>query len=161
MALTHDQQHSDSFQIATFGFEYRRPLPHGFQIEVGCDFAMFRYQEFRQLNFNSLDTGIGLSYHTEKLGGLDFFLRYDFNELFSIANLEEFFKDHTLALGGQKTFVFSQAHYAYFGLSALTGFSAPKDAQRSEFAAFAGYHLQVTRHLGADLLIPACLLPLR
>lgn len=152
VALTRREPRSDAFLLATLGFEFRRPLPHGLHLDASLRVATFRYNEFYQLDFTSVDAGLGVSYHTEKLGGLDFFARYNFNELYSVASDEGFFKNHTLTLGVQKAVAFSRAHYAFVGAAGQLGFADPKIAERSELAAFAGYHLQATRHLEADLL---------
>lgn len=152
VALTRKNPLSDSFLIATFGFEYRRPLPHGFQIETSLRFATFRYNEYRQLDFSSVDAGIGVSYHSAKLGGIDLFTRYGFNELLSAETNDVFFTNHAVLLGAQKVISFSQAHYAYVGASGHLGFADPQESERSELSAFAGYHLLATRHLEADLL---------
>jgi hypothetical protein len=152
VALTRTDPVTDSFLIATFGFELRRPLPRGFQIESTLRVATFRYNEFRQLDFNSVDVGGGVSYHSERLGGIDLFARYNFNALIGAEADEAFFKNHTVTVGAQKAVPFSQAHYAFFGVAGQLGFADPKVAERSELSAFAGYHLQATRNLQADLL---------
>ena len=152
VALTRKNPLSDAFLIATFGFEYRRPLPRGFQIDASLRFATFRYNEYRQLDFSSVDVGIGVSYHAGKLGGIDLFARYGFNELISAGTNDVFFTNHTVLLGAQKVISFRQAHYAYVGASGQLGFADPQKSERSELSAFAGYHLQATRNLEADLL---------
>ncbi len=152
VALTRVKPATDAFLLATFGFEYRRPVPRGFQIDAGLRLATFRYNEFRQLDFNSIDAGVGVSYHTSKLTGLDLFLRYNFNELLGVKSGDVFFTNHTLALGAQKTVVFSSAHYAFAGVTGQLGFSDAKSAERSEASVFAGYHVQLTRNLQSDLL---------
>jgi hypothetical protein len=53
--------------------------------------------------------------------------------------------------GAQRTFVFGRAHYAFAGVCAQFGFADPIENERDEYSAFAGYHLQVTRRLQADL----------
>jgi hypothetical protein len=152
VALSRADERRDSFLLATFSLEYRRPLSRGFQVDAAVRFSAFRYNRFSQLDFNSIDAGIGLGYHTSKLGGLDLALRYNFNELISAPSGDLFFTNHTITAAVQKAFEFSQAHYAYFGASAQAGFADPKEAERAEFAGFAGYHLQATRHLEADIL---------
>lgn len=152
VALTPKAPLSDSFLVATFGFEYRRPLPGGIQFESTLRVAGFRYNEYRVLDFNSVDAGGGLSYHAEKLGGIDLFVRYNFNQLLSAETDDTFFTNHTITAGVQKALPFSQAHYAFFGVTGQVGFADPKPAGRSEFAAYAGYHLQATRNFEVDLL---------
>lgn len=152
VALTPKDPLSDSFLVATFGFEYRRTLPGGLLFDTSVRGAAFRYDRFNVLDFNSVDFGAGLGYHLEKLGGIDLFIRYNFNQLLSAATDDTFFKNHTITAGAQKAVPFSQAHYSFFGVTGQTGFSDPKLAGRSELAAYAGYHLQATRNLEFDLL---------
>ncbi len=152
VALARKDPLSDGFLIATFGFEYRRPLPHGFQIDASLRYTTFRYNEYRPLDFNSVDASAGVSYHTEKLGGIDFFARYGFNELIGAETDDVFFTNHTLLLGVQKTVPFSQAHYAYIGATGQLGFADPEQSERSELSGYAGYHLRATRNLEVDLL---------
>ncbi len=152
VALTRKAPQTDQFLLAAFGFEYHRPLPNGLQLEGTLRLATFRYNEFRQLDFNSVDIGGGLTYHLQKLGGVDVFARYNFNALLGAESEDAFFKNHTITLGMQKSVPFSQAHYAFAGVSGQLGFADPKNAERDELAAYAGYHLQATRKLEVDLL---------
>ncbi len=151
VALTRQNPQSDAFFLATFGFEYRRALPHGLQFDTSLRIATFRYNQFRQLDFNSIDAGAGISYHSGKLGGVDLFARYNFNELLGAKSGDVFFTNHTITLGLQKSVSFSQAHGVYFGLSGQVGFADPQESERSELSAFTGYHLQATRKLEMDL----------
>lgn len=152
VALARKSPTSDAFLLATFGFECRRPLPHGFQLDASLRLATFRYNENSELDFSSVDAGAGVSYHADKLGGVDFFARYNFNELIGTKTEDVFFKNHTVTLGAQKVIPFSQAHYAYFGVSGQIGFADPKEAERSDLSAYGGYHVQATRNLDVDLL---------
>lgn len=152
VALSSVNRQSDSFLAALVPVEYRRPLGGGFQLHADLRFALFRYNRFQQLDFNSFDVGVGLDYHTEKLGGLDLFARYNYNQLNSARSGNTFFKNHTFTAGVQKSFVFSKAHYAYLGATGQLGFADPVESERSEASIYAGYHLQATRNLQVDLL---------
>ena len=127
-------------------------MPHGFQIDASLRYTTFRYNQYRQLDFNSVDASAGVSYHAEKLGGIDMFARYGFNELIGAKTDDVFFTNHTVLLGVQKTVPFSQAHYAYIGATGQFGFADPEQSERSELSAYAGYHLRATRNLEVDLL---------
>jgi hypothetical protein len=151
VALTRRDRQGDAFLLATFGFEYRRSLPKGFQIETSVQYATFRYNEFRELDFDSLDAGIGLNYHSAKLGGVDLFIRYNFNELIASGFNDSFFKNHTVTAGAQKTVSLGKAHSIYAGLTGQIAWSDPKIAERSEWSGYAGYHVQATRHLDGNL----------
>jgi opacity protein-like surface antigen len=150
VALTRADPVADAFLLASFGFDYRRPLRGGLQFDAGLRVATFRYSEFRALDFNSIDAGAGLTYHSGELGVVDFFLRYNFNELLGAESGDAFFKNHTVTLGVQKVIPFAQAHYAFVGVSGQLGFADPKISERAEVSAFAGYHVQLTRHFDAD-----------
>jgi hypothetical protein len=152
VALASTDRQSDSFLVASFGLDGRRPLPHGFQLEAAAKVAIFRYNEFSELDFTSVDTGIGLSYHSGKLGGFDLFVRYNFNALISRSTQDTFFTNHSISLGAQKVISFSQAHYAFAGLAGELAFSDPEVAERSNITGYTGYHLQATRKLETDLL---------
>ena len=151
VALTRQDRQGDAFLLATFGFEYRRELPKGFQIEASVQYATFRYNEYRELDFDSVDAGIGLNYHSGQLGGLDLFVRYNFNELIASGENDAFFKNHTVTAGVQKTVSLGKAHAVYAGISGQIAWSDPRIAERSELSGYAGYHVQATRHLEGDL----------
>lgn len=152
VALTRRNTVADSFLVATFGFESRHPLPKGFQWETSLRLSTLRYDEFRQLDFNSIDLGTGVNYHSGILGGIDLYARYNFNALLTVNTNDTFFQNHTITAGVQKLVPFSQAHYGFFGASGQVGFADPKESERSELAAYAGYHLAVTRQMETDLL---------
>jgi hypothetical protein len=152
VGLTRTAEKRDSFLLAILPVEYRRPLGRRWALMGDLRFSVFRYNRFSVLDFNSLDVGAGMNYHSDWLGGSDWFARYNFNALFAANNGDTFFKNHTILLGVQKAFPFSQAHYAYVGLTGQLGFADPSISQRSEVVAFAGYHLQATRNLEVDLL---------
>ena len=157
VALTPRDTLADAFLVATFGMSYKRPLTRGLAFDAGAQVSTFRYDDFPQLSFQSIDAGLGLTYHAEPLGGVDFFARYNYNELIGDESGEAFFHNHTLALGLQKSVVISPAHSVFAGVSGLLGFADPKSAERSEIAAYAGYHVNVTRKLDGGLLFCSAL----
>jgi len=152
VALTNSGKHSDTFLVPAFGFEYHRPLPSGFQLDAVASLSSFLYHRFTQLDFNSVNAGIGITYHAEKLPGVDIGFHYNYNNLFNESFDGSIFNSHYLNLSVQKAIPFSQAHYAFVGGSGQIAFSAPKIDERSEFAAFAGYHVNITRKWNFDVL---------
>lgn len=150
-ALTRTNEISDAFLVGSVGTEYRRPLPYGLQWEATVRGATFRYNELTVLSFQSLDAGTGLAYHASKLWDLDFSARYNYTQLWGDQSGDTFFTNHTFTLAAQRAYSFSRAHYVYAGISALLALSDPKEAQRNEYSAYAGYHLQATRRISADL----------
>ena len=151
VGLSRRDPHSDSFLVGTFGLDYRRPLKRGFQVDAGFQVAMFRYNEFRQLDFNSFDVGLGLSYRSEKLGGVDLSARYNFNSLHAAASGDTLFENHTITAAVEKIFQFGKAHYALLGVSGRLGFAEPRANERHEVGAYAGYHIEVVPRVDVDL----------
>lgn len=158
-ALTRHDARTDAFLTQTFGFELRRPLAQGWQLEAGLQYSLFRYDKFRVLDFNSADADIGLLYHADRLGGVDFFLRYDFTALSQPSNGDPFLHSHTGIFGVQKSIAFNPAAGMFFGLSAEKSATRPRTEERSEFALFGGFQVQPTRHLQADLTYRWSLIP--
>ena len=151
VGLSRRDPHSDSFLVGTFGLDYRRPLKRGFQVDAGFQVAMFRYNEFRQLDFNSLDVGVGLTYQWKKFGGVDLSARYNFNSLHAASSGDTLFENHTITAAVEKIFQFGKAHYALLGVSGRLGFADPKANERHEVAVYTGYHIEVVPRLDVDL----------
>ena len=151
VALVNRSREADSFLVATFGLSYRHALTSTVQFETTLRGAMFRYNKFDVLSFNSVDAGGGVVWNPAQLPGVDLFLRYNFTDLFS-EDGDTFFKNHTVTLGGQKTLALSRAHAVFAGASAQLGIADPAISQRDEYIAYTGYHLQATRQLDVDLL---------
>ena len=142
---------SDSFLVGTFGLDYRRPLKRGFQVDAGFQAAMFRYNEFRQLDFNSFDVGVGLTYQWKKFGGVDLSARYNFNTLQAASTGDTLFENHTITAAVEKIFQFGTAHYALLGVSGRAGFADMRANERHEAGVYAGYHVEVLPRLDVDL----------
>lgn len=151
VALTRRGELPEYFMIADAGGSARVPIAPWIQGEFDVRFSIFRYQEYPQLDFNSIDVGTGLTAQLASLWNISPFLRYNFTALFSDETGDTFFKNHLVTVGAQKVFPLAPAHYLYAGGAAAFGFSDPADARRNEYSLFAGYHLEVTRALGLDL----------
>ncbi len=151
VGLSRRDARADSFLVGSIGIGYQRPLKRGFQVDAAFQAAMFRYNEFGQLDFNSFDVGAGLSYQAKKLGGVTFAARYNFNALLGASSGETFFQNHTVTVGAEKVFQFSKAHYAVAGVSGRIGSADPRPNERHEIAAYAGYHIELAPRLDVDL----------
>lgn len=151
VALSRKDPQQDTFLVATFGLGYQKSLAQNLQFDVAARGAVFRYQEYSTLDFNSIDTGAGLTWTPPQLGGVALYARYNYTNLVSRQSGDTFFENHTLTLGGQKAWSFSRAHGAFVGAAAQWGFADPELAQRDEYSLYAGYQLQATRHLQASL----------
>ena len=150
VALTQRAARADAFLVASFGFNYRRPLSDQFALDAVIRGALFRYDEFHVLDFNSIEAGVGVTWAPKGLGGIAFFSRYHFTELISSQSHHGFFHGHTVSIGAQKVFTLSRAHSIAAGAAAQLGFADPAAAQRDELTVYAGYRLQLTRSVEAD-----------
>lgn len=142
---------SDSFMVGSFGLDYRRPLKRGFQVDAAFQAALFRYNEYSQLDFNSYDVGAGLTYHLNRLGGVELSARYNFNVLKAASSGDTLFENHTITAAVEKVFTLSKAHYALLGFSGKAGFAAPRPSERHELGAYAAYHIEVLPQLEVDI----------
>jgi len=151
VGLTRSHTEPDEFLVASTTFTYRTALGERAAFDVTVRGSAFRYNEFRVLDFNSIDAGFGVTWVPARLGGIALSARYNFTDLFSESDGDAFFKNHTIAVAAQKNFVLSRAHYFFAGLAAQGGFADPSDAQRDEYSAYGGDHVDLTRFLEADL----------
>jgi hypothetical protein len=150
-ALTNADQVDDFFFVGEVGVSYQPRITRDLVAEITVRQAAFRYAKFDELDFESLNTGAGLTYVVRPLGGIALTARYNYNRLTDGSEHDEFFKNQTLTLGVLKSFELSKAHYIYLGYSTIFGWSDPVAPQRDEHGVFLGYHLNLTRALSGGL----------
>jgi len=150
-ALTDKRAAEDLFLVAQAALSYQTQIATDFYAEVTIREASFRYAKLDELDFESLNAGAGLTYICRPLWELALSARYNFNRLTDGSQHNEFFKNHTLTLGAQKTFELSKAHYVYAGYASTLGWSEPVAPQRNEHGFYLGYHANLTRTLSADV----------
>jgi hypothetical protein len=143
---------SDWFTALQFGAAWVPRLSGNLFGEATALQQLFRYADLSGLSFNSLDLGAGLIYVVRELDDLSVFARYNYNLLTNPSSDGSLFYQQTIRLGLNKPFVFSRAHSANIGLVAdlnLDGW--PGYALRNRFALLAGYQVNLTRLLQANL----------
>lgn len=151
VGLTKTNKQADSYFFADFGFTYERKLNDDLTFETTVRQGFFRYSEFRSLDFEDFNAGTGLSYDWKRLWDITVFARYNF-ERFTDGSLgSEFFQNHTISFGGQKTWGFNGGHYIYLGYSSIIGWASPTDAERDEHGFFLGGHYNFTRRFTGDI----------
>jgi hypothetical protein len=149
-ALTDDFKVDDYFMAAQVALSYQPQLAKSLYGEITVRQAFFRYNEFDELDFNSLNAGGGLTYVIQPLWNTALSLRYNYNRLTDGSGHDEFFRNHTITLSLLKTFELSKAHYIYVGASGLLSWAEPKPSERDEYGIYAGYRANLTRALTAD-----------
>jgi hypothetical protein len=151
VALAKRDPVEDKFLVVTAGAAFTQRLGYDMRLEAGVRSALYRYAEYRELDFQSIDATAGVVWSPPVLQGAEVSVRYLFTQLTSAEERDEFFKNQAVLLGIQKVIPFSRAHAAYFGASAQWSWAEPQEPGRDEYVAYGGYHLQATEHLDADL----------
>jgi len=159
-ALTNGGAQGDWFTALQFGGSWVPRIKGSLFGEVSVLQQLYRYAEFSNLSFNSLDVGGGLIYAFRDLGDLSAFARYNYNLLTDASAGNSIFYQQTIRLGLQKPFVFSRAQSATVGLQTdlnLDGW--PDYALRNRFALLLGYQANLTRKLQANLFYQIAYFP--
>ena len=151
VALAKRDRLDDKFLVVAAGAAFTHRLGYDLRVEAGLRVAMYRYAEYRELDFQSVDATLGVVWSPPALHGAEVSLGYAVTQLTSAEEREEFYKSHAVLLGVRKVIPFSRAHAAYFGVGAQWSWAEPQEPGRDEYTAFAGYHLQATEHLEGDL----------
>ena len=149
--LRADHTRDDAFVVADAGAAWRRALSRMLLADVSLAATLFRYSRASELDFERLTAGAGLNWAIPGGRGVVGFGRYDFTELLG-KNSDELLRDHAFTAGAQKIFGFSRPHSLSVGAFGVGGISTPSSQQREQVGAFGGYHVQISRSVGADLL---------
>jgi hypothetical protein len=149
--LTSRGNRSDTFLAGYTGAAWRYPILHDLVADISAASSIYRYQSADDLDFERISTGIGLTWVVPRGRGVIAFARYDFAELLDIDS-NELVQDHAFTVGTQKTFLLGRSHFLTTGVTGIFGRSVPRSQERNQAGAHVGYHLQITRSLGADLL---------
>lgn len=158
--LSNGGAQSDWFTALQFGGAWVPRITGSLYGEVTALQQLYRYANFNGLNFNSLDLGAGLIYPIRQLDDLTVFARYNYNLLTNDASNQSLFYQQTIRLGLQKPFVFSRAHSGTLGfLTDINLNGWPDYAVRNRFALLAGYQVNLTRVLQANLFYQVAYFP--
>lgn len=144
VALTKNNPQDDNYFVTTTGISYQPILLPNLLGEITATYQWFRYDRFTDMNFDSLNTGAGLTYVIPALDQLAISLRYNYNRLTDTEGQGEYYRNNSITLGLFKVFQLARAHYIYAGYSSQFGFSDPKIYQRDYHSLFAGYCLDIT-----------------
>jgi len=153
--LSRNNRQSDSYFFADVGFTYQRKITDELSLETTVRQGFFRYSQYREVDFEDFNAGVGLTYDWKKLWDINLFSRYNFERFTSGDISSDFFRNHTITVGAQKSFYFNnqsnQGNYAYLGYSSIFGWSTPTSSQRNEHGFFSGVHYNFTRKFSGDI----------
>lgn len=150
VALSKNNPQSDMYLFSEIGARYERKLSDAISLEATVRQGLFRYDEFRGLDFESLNAGAGVGYTLRKLWDVTLFTRYNYQRLTNDDFANAFFVNQTLSVGAQKSWVVKGSILLYTGYASIFGFSEPVAAERDEHSLFGGGHLLLTPHLEGD-----------
>ena len=125
--LVHTGTQGDSYLFMDLGFTYEQKLTDEWTIESHDPPGIFPLRPFQLVEFRGFQPRRRLSPTSAKSCGTSrFFGRYNF-ERFTKGDLgEDFFRNNSITIGMQKTFIFNQYQYAYFGYSSVFGWAVTR-----------------------------------
>jgi len=144
VALTKNNPQDDNYFLTTTGVSYQPIIRPNLLGEVTAMYQWFRYDRFTEMNFDSFNTGLGLTYVIPELDQLAVSARYNYNRLTDTDAKGEYYRNNSITLGLFKMFPLARTHYIYAGYSSQFGFSDPKVYQRDYHSLVAGYYLDIT-----------------
>jgi hypothetical protein len=141
----------DTFLTNTFGLSYHKALKPTLVFDATLRGSLYRYNRFNELDFQSIDPSISLTWLPKKLENTALYIRYAYNQLTTASSGDEFFSSHSVAIGAQKVWPIARAHSIFAGVQAQWSWADPSDVQRDEYSAFVGYHADIARKFTGDL----------
>jgi hypothetical protein len=151
VALARLDRQNDGFFVATAAGSYVHRFSNRFRIDAGANASLYRYNEYRELDFQSTNLSAAVTWTAPVFRGMDVSARYTFTDLTTAERTREFYKNHAVALGVHKAIPLARAHAVYFGATSQWSFADPEPAGRDEYSGYAGYRLQATRDVTADV----------
>ncbi len=151
VALTRRDTQDDFFFTGEGGVSYEWTLSPALSISAAGREQYFAYDRFNQLDFGALNLAVAASYTAHRLDDVVISAQLGFTRLTHAGLFDrEFYRNGSLALGGQKVLSLGRAQIVSFGGDLDLGISLPHEAEREEFGVSAGYIVQLTRHLSAQ-----------
>jgi hypothetical protein len=111
---------------------------------ISVGYSFFRYADNDSLDFDNLDTAIGINHVFSDLNDLSVWARYNYTRLLSAVDHNELFTSHASELGAY--YPINQS--AYVSVSSKFSLDAnPSSAQRNEYGVMVGYRFSATNSL--------------
>ena len=141
----------DNFFLADLGVAWTRPISQNFALNVGVRQQVFRYDRFSAFDFNGLNIGAGASYLLPGLGGIVLTGAYSYDRL-TDRHQNEFYTNHMLSIGLQKTWVLSRAHNIFAAYDSDFSVATDPGNQRYHYHRLSiGYNVDLTRRFSGHL----------
>ncbi|CAN5136487.1 hypothetical protein BH20VER2_BH20VER2_09330 [soil metagenome] len=148
VALVRRGAQGDFLFSPSVGFLYAPRITRTLYGTIGVGQQFFYYDKFGELNFGSFDAQAGLTYSLPQLRNLIVRGAYRYNRLTFDDSFDEFFSNHSIALGAEMPFRFGRAQQLSVGLDLDFSLHAePAQPRRHDYSVFAGYAVNLTRAL--------------
>jgi hypothetical protein len=142
----------DGVLAPSFVFSYQPKLAKTLYGELIASQQLFYYDRLTSFNFTSFDAIAGVVYYLPQYHNLTLRLRYDYNRL-TTDDFDQFFANHSIIAIADMPFQFGRAMQLNLGALANVSVAAdPSGPQRSDFEAYAGYHVQFSRAFSMSAL---------
>lgn len=151
VALVKKGTQSDTYFVNGVGAQWKPKITEDFYGIVGVKQSFYRYAEFDDLDFDSLDLGGGVQYFLRDAGGITTSARYNYNRLTQATLDKEIFRNHQFILDAEKIFPLSRNLFAFVNASATISLSDPYESQRWDYALLGGLYGKITRHWDAQV----------
>jgi hypothetical protein len=150
VALVPTGEVSDGVLAPAFVFAYQPRLTKTLYGEFIASQQLFYYDTYGSFNFTSFDAIAGVVYYLPNYHNLTLRLGYDYNRL-TTDDWDQFFANHSIVASADMPFHFGRAMQLNLGAFANVSMAAnPNEPQRSDFEAYAGYHVQFSRSFSMD-----------
>ncbi|MEA3207510.1 MAG: hypothetical protein QOE70_567 [Chthoniobacter sp.] len=154
-SLVRERAQSAAYLVGEVATSYQWKFGEDWVLDLRAKQKVFRYNKLRHLDYESLNMGPELSRNFERLGDVKLFAKYNFQRLTDHFG-EEFYRDHTIELGVEKTVDWRDG-YVYAGYSSTLGWADPRAAQRDEHGLYLGSWFDFSRDFGGEIYYRAAL----
>ena len=150
VALQSNGGKGDNFLLGEMGVGWTHAFSPNFGLDLGVRQQFFRYDRYTALDFDGLNVVAGAHYALPQLGGIVLFAGYAFDRLVDMSQ-EEFYVNHSLSVGAQKTWALSRAHSLFVAYNSDFSVASDPDNQgRNYHCLTGGYNVDLTRRLSGQ-----------
>lgn len=150
VALSRRSPLGDTFLSAIGGVNWRRPLSPVLAFDADVRETVYRYDRYRQLDFQSLVAAGQLTYTPRRLRNTALYTAYSFTQLTAADFGAEFFNQHAVTVGIQRAFPLSGSHGFVVGASAMWTWTDSDFTKRDEYGIHVGYRASLSRKISLN-----------
>ena len=143
----------DTFLLGEVGASWSHLIAQNLGLDIGVRQQFFRYNRYSALDFDALNVGAGVNYALPKLGGIVLSAAYSYDRMVDRREQLEFYTNHALSIGAQKTWILSRAHNIFVAYNSAFSVATDPSLQRRNYHSLsAGYNVDLTRHFSGQFV---------